>query len=173
MNIRYLLPWFMIFIAGCGTLTPSAVDPRSSTRVGPAAGTQELFSTDANKNNGGEFENGGTAAADQDPKNKLSTETKPKPTENENNSEAGQNLTNKRVEKDEEYFIPSPLLPYDGIAPIYEPRFVTAVESPLVNEELVMGVSINGESKAYPVTVLRFRDMVDDELGGLPILVTW
>ena len=66
-----------------------------------------------------------------------------------------------------------PLLPYDGIRPIYEPHFVTAEEAPLVEDELVMGVEINGEAKAYPVTVLRFREMVDDELGGLPILVTW
>jgi len=36
-----------------------------------------------------------------------------------------------------------------------------------------MGVAIQGEAKAYPVSVLRFREMVDDELGGLPILVTW
>jgi hypothetical protein len=36
-----------------------------------------------------------------------------------------------------------------------------------------MGVALNGEAKAYPVTVLRIREMVNDELGGLPILVTW
>ena len=66
-----------------------------------------------------------------------------------------------------------PLLPRDGIRPVYEPEFVEAADSPLQEDELVMGVAINGEAKAYPVTVLRFREMVDDELGGLPILVTW
>jgi len=66
-----------------------------------------------------------------------------------------------------------PLLPRDGIRPIYEPDFVGAPDSPLDENELVMGVAIQGEAKAYPVTVLRFREMVDDELGGLPILVTW
>ena len=70
-------------------------------------------------------------------------------------------------------FVFQQLLPFDGIRPIYEPQFVNAEESPLFEEELVMGVSIQGEAKAYPVTVLRFREMVDDELGGLPILVTW
>jgi len=70
-------------------------------------------------------------------------------------------------------FVFQQLLPFDGIRPIYEPQFVTAEESPLFEEELVMGVAIQGEAKAYPVTVLRFREMVDDELGGLPILVTW
>jgi hypothetical protein len=66
-----------------------------------------------------------------------------------------------------------PLLPRDGIRPVYEPEFVEASDSPLHKDELVMGVAIQGETKAYPVSVLRFREMVDDELGGLPILVTW
>ena len=66
-----------------------------------------------------------------------------------------------------------PLLPRDAIRPVYEPDFVEASDSPLQEDELVMGVAIQGEAKAYPVTVLRFREMVDDELGGLPILVTW
>ena len=66
-----------------------------------------------------------------------------------------------------------PLLPRDGIRPIYNPEFVDAISSPLHEDELVMGVAINGEAKAYPVTVLRFREMVNDELGGGPILVTW
>ena len=70
-------------------------------------------------------------------------------------------------------FVFVPLLPYDGIRPIYEPEFVEAPVSPLNDDELVMGVAIQGEAKAYPVSVLRFREMVDDELGGLPILVTW
>ena len=31
----------------------------------------------------------------------------------------------------------------------------------------------NGESKAYPVGMLNCREMVIDELGGVPILVSW
>jgi hypothetical protein len=81
--------------------------------------------------------------------------------------------TNNRIPDSEEYSIPPALLPFDGIAPVYNPEFVPAIESPLELDELVMGVSINGESKAYPVSVLRFREMVDDELAGWPILVSW
>ena len=66
-----------------------------------------------------------------------------------------------------------PLLPRDAIRPVYEPDFVEADDSPLQEDELVMGVAIQDKAKAYPVTVLRFREMVDDELGGLPILVSW
>jgi hypothetical protein len=66
-----------------------------------------------------------------------------------------------------------PLLPRDAIAPVYSPEFVSADDSPLHEDELIMGVAIEGQAKAYPVTVLRFREMVNDELAGLPILVTW
>ena len=65
------------------------------------------------------------------------------------------------------------LLPWDGIRPVYNPEFVGAAEAPLQEDELIIGVSLNGEAKAYPITVLRFREMVNDELAGIPTLVTW
>ena len=37
----------------------------------------------------------------------------------------------------------------------------------------MIGVAINGESKAYPVGPLNFREMVNDVVGGVPILVSW
>jgi len=64
-------------------------------------------------------------------------------------------------------------IPFDGIAPVYEPRFTTADEAPYEESELILGVSIGGEAKAYPISVLRFREMVNDELAGTPILTTW
>ncbi len=64
-------------------------------------------------------------------------------------------------------------IPPDGIRPVYDPRFANAQDAPLQPDELVMGVTENGEAKAYPVTVLRFREIVNDEIGGRPILVTW
>ena len=65
------------------------------------------------------------------------------------------------------------LLSRDGITPIYAPRFVSAAKASFGDNDLVMGVTINGESKAYPVGMLNFREMVIDELGGVPILVSW
>ena len=70
-------------------------------------------------------------------------------------------------------YLPPQLIPPDGIRPVYDPRFVEAVDAPLNDDELVIGVSLEGEAKAYPISVLRFREMVNDELGKLPILVTW
>ncbi len=79
---------------------------------------------------------------------------------------------NPRIEDDNSYYF-NFLVNRDGILPIYEPVFVTAAESPFHDDELVIAVSIDGESKAYPISVLRGREMVNDELGGTPILVTW
>ena len=67
----------------------------------------------------------------------------------------------------------SPSLPRDAIRPIYEPEFVTAEEAGLDEQELVLGLEINGESKAYPVGTLSYKEMVIDEVGGVPVLVSW
>ncbi len=80
--------------------------------------------------------------------------------------------TNARIEDDKEYFVPQ-MLAFDAIYPVYDPIFAPASEAALNDDELVMGVAIDGQAKAYPVSVLRFREMVDDELAGWPILVTW
>ena len=65
------------------------------------------------------------------------------------------------------------LLPRDGIRPIYDPQFVPADESSFDDEELVMGVAINGDARAYPVGLLTRREMVNDTIGGTPVLVSW
>lgn len=79
---------------------------------------------------------------------------------------------NRRV-TDFEARSPVRLLGLDSIPPVYNPVFATAAEAPLADDELVIGIALDGEAKAYPINVLRFREMVNDELAGLPILVTW
>lgn len=103
-------------------------------------------------------------AATEDP---LLTEQKVKPPK-----DVPEELINRRVSMESDLFNPT-LLPYDGIRPIYEPEFEPADQAPLEDDELVIGISLNGEAKAYPITVLRSREMVNDDLAGLPILVTW
>jgi hypothetical protein len=73
------------------------------------------------------------------------------------------------------YSIPgwNQLLPFDGIEPIYDPQFIPAEQAFLEGSELIMGVSWQGEAKAYPVSVLRGREMVNDEMAGVPYLVSW
>lgn len=80
--------------------------------------------------------------------------------------------TNRRVEVGEIGRFPQ-LIPFDGIRPVYEPAFVTAEEAPLDDDELIIGIALDGEAKAYSISVLRFREMVNDELAGIPTLVTW
>ncbi len=61
----------------------------------------------------------------------------------------------------------------DTIMPIYIPIFVSAEAANVEDGELVLGLEINGESKAYPVAPLSFKEMVIDEVGGVPVLVSW
>lgn len=65
------------------------------------------------------------------------------------------------------------LLPRDAIDPIYDPAFVSADEVLWSAGTQVIGVSAGDEAKAYPVSFLTRREMVIDEIGGDPILVSW
>jgi hypothetical protein len=66
-----------------------------------------------------------------------------------------------------------PTLPRDAIRPIYEPVFVDGSNIDWSPDTLVIGVSGVEEAKAYPVTHLNSREIVNDTLEGDPILVTW
>ena len=43
----------------------------------------------------------------------------------------------------------------------------------LVSADRVIGVEINGETRAYPLRVLNCHEIVNDTLGGVPIAVTY
>ena len=74
---------------------------------------------------------------------------------------------------DNEEYVIRPMLSKDSIMPIYDPQFTSPDAANLSPDELVMGVAINGDARAYPVGVLRTREMVNDTVGGTPVLVTW
>lgn len=65
------------------------------------------------------------------------------------------------------------LLGRDAIHPVYMPTFVAAEEAGWDDETLVIGVARGTEAKAYPVSFLNHREMVNDSIGGTPVLVTW
>ena len=65
------------------------------------------------------------------------------------------------------------LLPRDAILPIYDPRFVSASESGWRDDALVVGLEIDGDARAYPVSFLNRREIVNDHVGKTPVLVTW
>jgi len=65
------------------------------------------------------------------------------------------------------------LLDRDQILPVYDPIFTSASMVDWPAEMLVIGVSGEETSKAYPVTHLNQREMVIDSIDGIPLLVTW
>ncbi len=67
------------------------------------------------------------------------------------------------------------ILGRDGIPVILEPIFAgrAAAIGQMEPLERVMGVSINGESRAYPLNLLSRHEIVNDTVGGKAIAVTW
>ncbi len=39
--------------------------------------------------------------------------------------------------------------------------------------ELVLGLSIDGDHRAYPLNLLSRHEIVNDTVGGEPVAVTW
>lgn len=50
---------------------------------------------------------------------------------------------------------------------------VNADKNKVDSDRLVIGVSINGETKAYPIQFLGYHHHIQDTVGGKPILVTY
>jgi hypothetical protein len=49
-----------------------------------------------------------------------------------------------------------------------------SIRDPLVvSKDLVVGVEIGGESRAYPLHFLHVHEIVNDTLGGTPIAIVW
>ena len=67
------------------------------------------------------------------------------------------------------------VLPKDRIPSIDFPFFIAADEAGniMADEELVIGVSIDGDHRAYSVPHLSRHEIVNDVVGGRPIAVTW
>ena len=63
----------------------------------------------------------------------------------------------------------------DAIPAILDPQFISAAEavSQMKPSERVIGVSINGEHRAYPLNLLGRHEIVNDTVGGKPVAVTW
>ena len=65
------------------------------------------------------------------------------------------------------------LLWRDQIDPDYNPEFAAGETVDWPDDSLVIGVAGVNVAKAYPVTYLNQREMVDDDIEGEPILVSW
>ncbi|APW96478.1 hypothetical protein CHINAEXTREME_01270 [Halobiforma lacisalsi AJ5] len=66
------------------------------------------------------------------------------------------------------------VVPRDGIPSIDDPAFEPVDESvDRLPDDPVFGVVRNGEAKAYPQSVLVHHEIVNDEIGGEPVAVTY
>ena len=65
--------------------------------------------------------------------------------------------------------------PKDGIPAIDAPRFQSTREADewLDDREPVVFVQANGEAKAYPIQILMWHEIVNDTVGGEPLLVSF
>ncbi len=63
--------------------------------------------------------------------------------------------------------------PRDGIPSIDKPKFVSVDNAKLENSDLVLGLAINGDVRAYPLNILVWHEIVNDVVGGKPVAVTY
>ena len=63
----------------------------------------------------------------------------------------------------------------DGVRSVDEPRFsdLEAAQRWVAPDTVILGVSVNGDSRAYPEHLLDFHQVINDEVGGVPIVVFW
>jgi hypothetical protein len=66
--------------------------------------------------------------------------------------------------------------PPDGIASLDNPKFVNMQEAEnnfLSDSDLVIGLNVNGDVRAYPLQILVWHEIVNDKVGGIPVAVTY
>ncbi len=62
----------------------------------------------------------------------------------------------------------------DGIPALTNPHTTTAKKARyLKSSDLVVGVVIKGQARAYPLRILVWHEIVNDTLGGRPVVVTY
>ena len=63
----------------------------------------------------------------------------------------------------------------DGIPPIYHPRFVSVSQAAkwLSPVEPVVSLTLDGRTRAYPLQILIWHEIVNDRFGDVPVIVTF
>jgi hypothetical protein len=65
--------------------------------------------------------------------------------------------------------------PPDGIPSIDNPKFISIQEAEefLKDSDLIVGLNINGDTRAYPLQILVWHEIVNDIVGKTPVAVTY
>ena len=63
---------------------------------------------------------------------------------------------------------------FDGIPSLDGPAMIAAAEADyLLDEDLVFGVAINGDVRAYPLRIMGWHEMFNDVVGGVPVALAY
>ena len=67
------------------------------------------------------------------------------------------------------------VVPRDGIPSIDNPKFISpeTANGWLTDPEPVISFQLNGQARAYPLKILTQHEIVNDEVGGVPVIVTF
>ena len=67
------------------------------------------------------------------------------------------------------------VVPRDKFPVLFDPPMASAekADEALEDDELVIGVTLGGKAKAYPVHVMGVHELVNDVCGGVPIAASW
>lgn len=57
--------------------------------------------------------------------------------------------------------------------PVNSPEFIAQADSKLDAKEMILAVRMGGEDRAYPISQMAYHHIVNDEVGGVPIVATY
>ncbi len=64
--------------------------------------------------------------------------------------------------------------PRDGIPALTDPVFVAAdTEGWMLPADRVLGLTIKGDARAYPIAIMNYHEIVNDRVGGKAVTVTY
>ena len=65
--------------------------------------------------------------------------------------------------------------PPDGIPSIDSPKFNSVIDGNkfLGDSDKIVGININGDIRAYPLQILVWHEIVNDNVGGIPVAITY
>lgn len=65
-------------------------------------------------------------------------------------------------------------VPVDGIPSLDHPKMVVAADVDyLLDDDLIFGVAINGDIRAYPLRIMGWHEMFNDVIGGVPVALAY
>lgn len=64
--------------------------------------------------------------------------------------------------------------PRDGIPALYDPTFLPGSDASfLAGTDYVLGLELNGIARAYPIRILNYHEVVNDDFDGTPVIITY